>query len=429
MLGAGAELLATQLKILTYSTGQDPFTYTRLAMGLLERGMSLEALGSVAGFIIPGWPIVLAMVIKLLGPFAVSWVGFVFMWGALAGLLLLARKRGLSPWGGLLLAWALLWLVWNGEGLYAHFLLYAFRGAPQFFCMVWAFVLLEAAHPAQRSGAFVPGLATCVLLAGALIRETTLIALPGMLAWVALSPAWKNQRWRGMAGLLAPVALLLAAGLVYALASGWGGNQQVKSWWMFLAQLDGTVYVDRLQEYFRLMGAAAGGSGLILFALGIWIQRRQGRWLILWCLPALGLAAFYAVFMVHQRYVLDSYLLLAVVAAAGVAFAVEEAARRTGPKFRAWILGGGLALLLGLNLQATQHLPVWGQRISRAEVKNFVRITRRQVPDGSRLWTDWNCRHLVEVGWTYLDARPLAGGEDFPGRRAAGTGYYWGLSD
>jgi len=421
-------LLAAQLQILTYASGQDPFTYTRLALDLLQGGMSLAALRSVADFIIPGWPIVLAVVIQLFGPYAVSWVGFFILWGSAAGLLRLARKWGLGPAGGLLLVWALLWSVWNGEGLYAHFLLYAFRGAPQFFCMVWAFVLLEGTDPARRSAAARLSLATCVLLAGALIRETTLMAWPGLLAWVLLAPAWKDRRWRGLAGLVAPVAILAAGALVFILASGWGGNAQFRAWWMFLTQMDVQAYGGRWLEYFRLIGSAAGWPGWMLFALGIGFQRRQPGRLLLWILPALFLAAFYAVFMVHHRYVLDSYLLLAVVAAGGVAFTFEAAGHRAGPRFRPWILGGGLALLLGLNLQAIRKLPVWGQRIARAEVEQFVQTTLRHAPDPSRLWVDGNCRHLIEVVWTYLCIDPLPPWEDIPAALADGERYFWRLA-
>lgn len=72
LLGIGLVLLAAQLQILTYASGQDPFTYTRLALDLLQGGMSLAAFRSVADFIIPGWPMVLAGVIQLFGPYAVS---------------------------------------------------------------------------------------------------------------------------------------------------------------------------------------------------------------------------------------------------------------------------------------------------------------------------------------------------------------------
>ena len=343
-------------------------------------------------------------------------------------MLRLARKWGLGPAGGLLLAGALLWLVWSGESLYAHFLLYAFRGAPQFFCLVWAFVLLEGADPARRSGGARLGLAMGVLLAGALIRETVLLALPGMLAWVLLAPAWKNRRWQGAACLLAPLAVLAAGVLVYVLASGWKGNAQFQSWWMFLTQMDAAAYGGRLMTYFRLIAAAAGWPGWMLFALGMWFLCRQPARLLLWIPPALFLAAFYAVFMVHQRYVLDCYLLLAVVAAAGLAFAIEAASRRAGLRFRPWILGGGVALVLGLNLWAIRQLSVWGSKITKAEVENFIQTTQLHVPDPSQLWTDIHSRHLVEVVWVHLNNHPLPQLESATAIYEKGDRYIWSLS-
>jgi hypothetical protein len=333
-------------------------------------------------------------------------------------------RRG-WPAGGLLLVGTLLWLIWAGEGLYAHFLLDAFRGAPQFFCVVWAFVLLEEADPSKRSGGIRLVLATCVLLAGALIRETVLLAMPGMLAWVLCSPAWKNRRWRGLGCLVAPRARVRTGALILLGASGWGGNAQFQAWWMFLTQMDVKAYGGRILEYFRLMAAAAGWPGWILFALGIWFQRRQPARLLLWGLPAVGLAAFYAVFMVHQRYVLDCYLLLAVVSAAGLAFAFEAAGRRGGSRFRPWILGVGLALAMGLNLQAIRQLPAWGQKISKAEVARLVQTTLRHVPDPSRIWTDGNCRYLTDAAWIHLGALPMPGGESMVGQLAEGDWHYW----
>ena len=425
LLGGGLILLAAQLQTLTYASGQDPFTYTRLALDLLENGMSSAAMRTVAEFIIPGWPVVLAVVIRLFGPYAVSWVGFVVLWGAAAGLLRLARQWGLGPSGGLLLVWTVLLLIWIGEGLYAHFLLYAFRGAPQFFCIVWAFVLLEGADPVHKSGGIRLGLAACILLVGALMRETVLLALPGMLAWVLVAPAWKKRRWGGLGFLLAPLALVMTGALLFIVSSRWGGNAQFQAWWMFLTQMDVKAYGGRILEYFRLMAAAAGWPGWILFALGIWFQRRQPARLLLWGLPAVGLAAFYAVFMVHQRYVLDCYLLLAVVSAAGLAFAFEAAGRRGGSRFRPWILGVGLALAMGLNLQAIRQLPAWGQKISKAEVARLVQTTLRHVPDPSRIWTDGNCRYLTDAAWIHLGAMPMPGGENMVGQLAEGDWHYW----
>ncbi len=425
-LGAGAVLLAVHLKILTYASGQDPFTYTRLALDLLENGMSSAAMRTVAEFIIPGWPVVLAVVIRLFGPYAVSWVGFVVLWGAAAGLLRLARQWGLGPSGGLLLVWTVLLLIWIGEGLYAHFLLYAFRGAPQFFCIVWAFVLLEGADPVHKSGGIRLGLAACILLVGALMRETVLLALPGMLAWVLVAPAWKKRRWGGGACLMTPLVLMMVGAIIYILVSGENGNTQFQTWLSFLAQTDVRAYGARLREYGRLIAAAAGWPGWTLLVLGLWFQRRNPERVLLWLLSALALAAFYAVFMVHQRYVLDSYLLLTVMAAAGVAFACKAAEPVLAPRFRPWAFSALLILLLGLHIGAIQRLPVWECAIAREDIRRFDQITKRFVPERARLWTDPNCRCLVDTAWVYLNAKPMPCGQVLADQFDQEDWYYWG---
>lgn len=425
-MGGGAlVLLAAQLRILTYASGQDPFTYVRLGLDLLDCGFSREALREVAQFIIPGYPLILAGVAHGFGPYALPWVGFFFCGGALAGLLRLCKQWGLGPWHALLLVWTLLWLVWSGDPLYAHFLLYAFRGAPQFMAMVWAFVLVEGADPTRRKGAVRLGLVTCVLLAGALIRETTLMALPALMAWVALAPAWKGRRWLGLTSLIMPVALILSIATGVFLFLGWGGNLQVQTWWLFLMQMDARAYGARVMNYASVIRADARWPGLVLFILGICFHRRHPHRLVLWILPAVGLAFFYAVFMLHRRYVLDSYVLLMVVAASGMAWVVKEGSRRLSPLFRRWFLAGALVLMLGLNGHEIRRLPVWQQQVSREQVRHLVAATRRHMSEPERIWTDWNCPFLIEAAWTYLGVNPLANWNHFPAQLDRDGWYYW----
>lgn len=423
--GSGLVLLAAQLRILTYLTGQDPFTYVRLGLELLQNGLSLEALRKVAAFIVPGYPLFLAMVVRGFGPYAPAWVGFFWLWGALTGLLLLGRKWGLGPWGGLLMATTLLWLLWRGDPLHAHYLLYAFRGGPQFFVVVWAVVLVESADPVRPRGGLRLSLATGVLIAGALIRETSLMALPGLLAWAALAPAWAKHRGRAVLCLLAPVAIVLAGGLAYALAVGRGTNEQAVVWWSYLRHLDAASYGRRLLGCFRSIGDSAGWIGSLLFALGLWLQRRKPFRLALWLVPALGLACFYAVFMVHRRYALDSFLLLAVVAAAGLAAGIVEAGRCMRPRLRAAWLAGSLVVMLGLNLQVVRKLPPWQQKVSRDQVEHLATATHRHETDPGRIWADWNCPFLIEAAWTFLGGDPLSKWERFPSGLDSQGWCYW----
>jgi hypothetical protein len=429
VLGVGAVLLAAHLKILTYVTGQDPFTYARLGMDLLQGGVSAEALREVADFIVPGYPLMLAGVARWLGPYASAWVGFVFTWGALAGLLHVGRRRGLGPWGALLMGWTFLWLAWRIYPMHAHFLLYAFRGAPQLCAMVWAFALAEGSEASRRSGVARLALASVVLLAGALVRETALLALPGLAAWVVLAPEWRGARGRGLAALAAPPLLVALAGAAVAAALGWGGNLQARTWWNLLAQMDVGAWGRRLWDYAGLAASSGGWVGGALFAAGIGLRWRRPQEWVPWILPALLLAAFYAVFMVHRRYALDSYLLLATVAAGGAAFAVEAAARRLPTAVGRGLLGGALAAALALNVLAIRRLPPWEQQVSRAQVRQFVRTTDLHVPDRDRTWTDRNCRYLIEAAWTYLGVNPIAKWDEFPGGLDEKGWYYWQRAD
>lgn len=422
----GGLLLAVHLRVLTYVTGQDPFTYTRLAMALLDSGFSLECLGRVAEFVVPGYPLLLAGVIRVAGPFAVSWVNVVIMILSFGLLIRLLRQWGFPAGAALIICWAAIWLVFRSRDLNAQYLFFAFRGAPQFFLVVGAYSLAEGAFPSSRGGGGRLALATGLLLTGALIRETALLAWPALSVRVVWGPEWRGARIRGLAWLAGPLVLLLLAGVAAAWATGAGMNRQAGLWLCHLTQGGGSAYWSRLAQYVHLLHQYEWGwIGLGFGLLGLWHLRRRLHLAMLWVLPALLGIAFYSGYRVHRRYLLDSLLLLSVVSAIGIWGAVELVFQG---RRRRWRLAGqtvAAAWLLGLNLHMIRQLPAWGPTISREDVQRFVQTTKRWVPDPTRLWTDGNCRYLTDAAWIHLGALPMPGSETVAGRLAEGDRYFW----
>lgn len=423
---AGGLLLAVHLRVLSYVTGQDPFTYTRLAMELLNSGFSLECLGRVAEFVVPGYPLLLAGVIRVAGPFAVSWVNVVIMILAFGLLIRLLRQWGFPAGGALIICWAAIWLVFRSRDLNAQYLFFAFRGAPQFFLVVGAYSLAEGAIPSSRGGGVRLALATGMLLTGALIRETALLAWPALAVRVAWGPEWRGARIRGLAWLTGPLVLLPLAGFVVVWSTGAGMNQQAGLWLRHLTQGGGNAYWSCLAQYVHLLhryewGWIGLGSGL----LGLWHLRRRLHLALLWVLPALLGIAFYSGYKVHRRYLLDSLMLLSVVSSIGIWQALTLVRRGRNRFWDHGVLVAAAGLLLGLNLHMIQRLPAWGPTITKADVERFVETTKRWVPDPARLWADGNCRYLTDAAWIHLGALPMPGGESMVGQLAEGDWHYW----
>lgn len=422
----GGLLLMVHLRVLSYVTGQDPFTYTRLAIELLDSRFSLECLGRVAKFVVPGYPILLAGVIKVAGPFAVSWVNVVLMIMAFGLLIRLLRHWGFSAGAALMICWAAIWLVFRSGNLNAQYLFFAFRGAPQFLLVMGAYSLADGALPVSRGGGGRLALATGLLLTGALIRETALLAWPALAVRVAWGPEWRGARIRGLAWLAGPLALALLAGLAAAWATGAGMNQQAGLWLRQLTQGGGSAYGVRLSQYLHLLHHEEWGwLGLGFGLLGLWHLRRRLHIALLWVLPALLGIAFYSGYKIHRRYLLDSLLLLSVVSSIGIWQALSLVRRGRNRLWDHGMLVAAAGLLLGLNLHMIQRLPAWGPTITKADVERFVETTKRWVPDLSRLWADGNCRYLTDAAWIHLGAMPMPGGENMVGQLAEGDWHYW----
>ena len=401
----GAVLLAAQLKILTYVTGEDPYTYTRLAIELIDQRFSPEAWRSVAGFIAPGYPALLAGAMMAFGPYAVAWVNMALLLVAFVLLYAVCRRWGFSPADAGIVVLAALAFTLRGGPLNAHFLLYAFRGAPQFLFMVWALYLVVTASPPSRWAGVRLGLATLVVLAGCTLRETTALVWPGLMAYVWYHPDWRSQRRLATFGLAVPLLAAVAAGLILLAWGPLDGNVQARAWLRRLSRDGVVLYLKRLAAYGQNLVRAGGWPAAALFIWGTWRSRRRPERLAVLLLPPALLAAFYAGFLVHPRYLLDSCLWVWAVAGMGAAFLAADVARiwsRAGRGVPAAVIG----LLLAANALAISALPMWGPRVRRAQLRHFVAAIEELLGERREVLVPIQDRYLADALTVFARRQP-----------------------
>ena len=399
-------LLAMQLRIVTHVTGQDPFTYIRLGQDLLASGFAAEEITRVSGFIAPGFPVLLAALIFVAGPFAPAWLNTVLLILFFLILAHLLRQWQFPPWAPLIISLAAIGLILRGSTLAPHFLFYAFRGAIQFFFIGAAYAVMAGAQPTRKGGYLRLGLASTLVLLGALFRETTLMAGPAMCGWLWLNPVWRSARWRGTLWLAAPVLLTLAVAGVLTLVTGLEPNQQVIVWLQHLSGEAASQYGERVQQYLQfLLRAEWGPVGWVLGLAGIWHLRSRLHIVALWLVPAAAWILFYAGFLVHRRYLLDSLFFLAILSGVGTWHLLDLLLRRKFIHIDTWGVPVLIAGLLALNTHTIMHAANWGPRMSRSAVNDLLATVEAHTPSPGWILGDLNCRYLIDVLWVYGETR------------------------
>ena len=408
LLLLGGLLAAIQWQVLTYVTGEDPFTYARLAVQLLDARFSLAALREVASFIIPGFPILLAGVMALFGIYAVAWVNTVLMF--LSGLLVL---RILKRWGyrdSTLVLMIGLWMVllFRQVNLHPYFLFYAFRGPAQFFFILLAYDLITATRPDRSQAPVRLIAATLSILLGTFVRETTLLAWPALLVAMLLEPAWKGHRRRGLFWLALPLLLSLPMALGWLLRSGVDWNSQAAMWLRFVTEGGHEAFVYRLRAYGVILFAEEWRwLGTLGFGLGVWHERRRPERLLLWLIPALLWVVFYSGFRVHRRFLLDSIYLLSVLAALGWAQTITLALARVPTRWRVHSTWAVVFVLIGMVAAMIREIPMWGPRVTVPQLQAFTAAIQAHDGGHTRVLVDAQCRHATEALMLYAEREPV----------------------
>lgn len=410
-------------RVHTYATGQDPRTYLLLAKGMLEGGGGVHP-----GLVAPGWPLVLAGVMRLFGVHAAFWTN-VPLFGMLVGALavLAGRLSGNGRRGAAVAAGTAL-LMLGGYEHNPHFLLWAFRQTPVYLTAVLALLCLERAvarRQAGRRGAAVGWLGASLawMAAGVAVRETGVLLVPAMgLYLLADATGWigpagtRSGRW-WLAGWFAGIG----AAAVAALAAAWGmGFLPASAQAGYFLELLPTIATrfPMMKEMAGWIPDELGWAGCLALAAGVaWSLKRRNRGcLLLFLVPAATYLGFDGFIKAHRRFFLSTLFFLSPVAMLGAcetAGAVWRAVRRglcraglpgvwveRAGRARWWVAWGGLAVWCAVVV-----LPIrpWGVRATRADVARALEAISPWTGAERPVLLDGRARFLEDVLAVFTD--------------------------
>ena len=425
-LAVAAGTLWAYLRIHTYATGQDPRTYLVLAKGVL-------AGNGTGGLVVPGWPLVLAGVMKVFGVHVAFWTNvplFVLLvWAvqALAADLTGSWRRGAVVAAGTAL------LALGGFENNPHFLLWAFRQTPMYLTAVLALLGAERAVACQAEGRL-RGAAGWLLVsllaagAGVLVRETGILVLPVVGVYLlAAALRWggpkESARWF-LVGLFAGICAAGATAVVW-LGGGMAASQQ--SGWLFqmLPHLFNQSFDQSpMPEMLGMIPDELGVAGCAGLAVGVLaaFRRRNRGFLFLFLLPALTYLGFDGLVKVHRRFFLSTLFFLSPLVMLG-ACTVAEWGWRWVERSRgadAWrrrlrvAVWGAMGVWCVVTVSRIQP---WGVCASRAEVERALEVLSPWAGPGRPLLVDGRARFLTDVLEVFTDWPVEAVEAD------AGTGY------
>jgi hypothetical protein len=376
----------------SYVSAQDPSTiYLPLARQIADTDFSLAAIREAARWMAPGWPVVLAVSIKLGGPFAPAWIQLPFALLALIALWRIIARHAASVTAAWL-AVGLTLLAWlaGPEPTFAC-LLYPFRELPAFACALWA--VERAGRDGRISTALLAG---GLLLATAGVRETFVPgAAAGAIAAVWLSADNPKAGWRRAGWILAP---LVASVLILSICFPGSINRQVHTIWSNLAA--GMLPAPLPEAASGLLSQMAGQVtwvGLLLPLLALARKETRGAGALLLVMTA-TLLAVHLLLPAHVRYGLTCSLLLP----AGAALALTPIVHRLSPR-TGWIsAGAGFVALAALALSQNS----WGASVSRAEVGETLRRVAASLPAGKPYYVERRGRRLAALLKGYSTSWP-----------------------
>ena len=426
LLALAVGVLAFYLRIHTYTTGQDPRTFL-----LIAKAFAGETANVDTHLVVPGWPLVLAGVIRLFGLHAAFWTNvplfILFAWTIAT----LAEEVTGKPGRSMAVAAGSALLLLGGFTLNPYFLLWVFRQTPMYLTGMLAMLCLARAVRRQAAGRLAAaagwlsgaGLATA---AGVLVRETGVLLAPAMglyllanaLGWAGPSAGRdKPARYRWfLVGLLAGAgAAAVAAGLLAVflfhvrLASQQGGFLVQQLPWI----LERPVSASPWMSMIRALPEEFGWIGVLCLLAGIGssLRRRHREFFFVFLLPALaywtfdgGLQRF------HRRFYLSTLAFLAPLAMHGAALVLDRVWRAAqgrsavlrGTPWRRVRMAGWGALFLWF-LYALFHVVPWGPRTSRADVERALEAIAPWVGPDRPLLVDWRSRYLTDLLEVFTD--------------------------
>lgn len=431
LLALSLGVLAVYLRIHTYTTGQDPRTFLLIAK--VFAGGSAPTVDT--HLVVPGWPLVLAAVIRLFGIHAAFWTNVPLFVMLVWTIRALAEEVTGRPVRSMVVAAGSALLLLGGFTLNPHFLLWVFRQTPMYLTGMLAMLCLARAARRQADGRLLPAFgwlagAGLAAFAGILVRETGVLLLPAMGLYLlanALGRAGPSAppdqparcRWflvwlLAAAGGAALAALLLALFVFHVrLASQQGGFLVQQLPWIVERPFMESQWVRMIRELPSEFGWA--GVLCLLVGIGSSLRRRHREFLFLFLLPALAYWAFDGSLQrFHRRFYLSTLTFLAPLVMHGACTVAEWAARAAvrfararNPDFRPWprrrLRAAAWAAMALWFLSVWHHTQPWGPRTSRAEEARALAAIGPWVGPDRPLLVDWRTRYLTDLLEVFTD--------------------------
>lgn len=404
-------MLTVQVRSLNYVCGNDPMLYIRAARTFLSPGFyGPEALKEAATFVAPGYPLILAVCIKIFGSLSPYWLNLFFvlftiplMYGVLKTLMRSERAACFSVLG-------MLWILIQGHALHAPYLLYPFREASRIFFVTFCFWSFLKAISGSRTKKIWTLVSSFSFMAACGIREPTFFLMPGFLAGSFFLFPKEHPRFKTLGVFLIPWAVLglIVGGLILL---GYLDNFSQFSVSRYLRN-HGTA-LQRIRQMLPWFLERGGGwMGCILVIAGCLRSWIKSRTLLLWyALPALLLFVFYAYVHMHVRYFMTTLILLLPFAGYGLDGLLQGLEQKFPRKHMA-IWTAGMVLSVGVYgmVRTAEDVEPWGPETSILQVREWQeRIGKLEKgADGKiHIALEQRCRYLEDMILSYSDAQLL----------------------
>ena len=400
-------VVVSAASIRNFVTAQDPFFYIGLAKTLLREPPGCEMFWQAFFRVAPGYPLLLAAAIALLGDFGAYYVNpalaVFFSWTLFAILRFRAPSRDRTVMIASMLS---LLPIFFGYGLNIHFLLYPFREVPAYAFAFAGYVLIENAAATTRARPRLLGAGVLLVLAAG-IREPMLVCL------VCAAARWflveSPRRWQ-VGWLLLPLVVLLVVSAALYLLAEHGVSFQARYVWFALS--NSAERAEVVSQYMARLAALSGfvieaftWPGIFFLLIGLHAHRKApGTWLY-FVIPSLCFVFFYACVEAHRRYALVAVAFLAPLAGEGFACLLRAVSARMkwdGSMSRR-VLAAFTLLLAGGMIILAANQKSWGPSVSRSEVRRFQQALAAVVADEDAVYHEPACRYLRDALVTYTD--------------------------
>lgn len=355
----------------------DPSNYIVEARQLLEHGPSRLLSGESRTA--PGFPLILAGSIAVGGLFAPYFVNLFFCLALItAAWIWFRRLFAPMPAAGSLAV--LCWILFASTPVVPTYMIHPFREPSTLACCFAALALITR----RSDGPVAPWrepVAAMLLLAGAGIRETVLLLLPGITAWILFNPVGERiSRIRRLGWFLLPWCLaIVAVGSVLFTRGAWSNQTgQVLHNLGNYSGADGVIGARVREHLPQLLAYARGMTGhwlLLLIPGALLALGRQRLWLITWLLvlPQAGLILLLDVF---PRYVVFVLVWMAPwCGAALTGLASTQLGSRISGRWRGALAGLALLAAFAPSLVRLERLPASPGWTNAREIRDLrVRV-------------------------------------------------------